>query len=522
MTTLIPKFEQPGTGAVNRPINLKLQETISVADYGATGDGTTDDTAAVNAAILAAYKAKASYLSLTPSDEVYSVEVIFDGGLTYKIVGPILLPSGIRLNGNGCRLIGTYTSAQTTAYSDSETSIIETAFFNGTTIVTNRSAALATNRVIGSSIENFSFLFANCAINAINMNENCYIRHCSYSSVSAAIRLKSCFYLEVSQQVIRTSSQAASQASIQLYGTSNNNITFTHVACVGPSIGISIAENANFTIDIDSCSFEEGKADDSIGISLIAGAYCAGLNISSSYFEGVKYGMYINDTGAIYGSSINDNIFNNNEYAIYAVGASALRVTNIMGNSLPDDGGVNRNLIDISTSNNDVFVQIPSKLGSETLGISSFLTNVIPSNISTTIATSIWRNASTSALIAKSDPGLANQNDLNSFAFEGGQCVTTANNVPFCTYAFTTDTLTINTQIAFDESNILAFNLTGNYFVGSFNLKGFIFNTTVSYVTQTPGSAAITVNNNGGAVQLVVVLTGATPVSNVKGVIRHV
>ena len=46
MTTLIPKFQQNGIGAVNRAINLKLAESVSIKDFGAVGDGVTNDTAA--------------------------------------------------------------------------------------------------------------------------------------------------------------------------------------------------------------------------------------------------------------------------------------------------------------------------------------------------------------------------------------------------------------------------------------------------------------------------------------------
>lgn len=43
-------YNQGGTGAVTRTVKAKLQESVSVEDFGAVGDGVTDDTAAFNAA----------------------------------------------------------------------------------------------------------------------------------------------------------------------------------------------------------------------------------------------------------------------------------------------------------------------------------------------------------------------------------------------------------------------------------------------------------------------------------------
>lgn len=48
-------FTQAGTGAVATTVQAKLRESVSIKDFGAVGNGTTDDTAAITAALVASY-----------------------------------------------------------------------------------------------------------------------------------------------------------------------------------------------------------------------------------------------------------------------------------------------------------------------------------------------------------------------------------------------------------------------------------------------------------------------------------
>jgi len=81
-----------GTGAVATTVQTKLRESVSVKDFGAVGDGTTDDTAAIQAALNAALAAGGGAVTLVR-------------GLTYKVTSKISIPSNCGLLGDGTSTI---------------------------------------------------------------------------------------------------------------------------------------------------------------------------------------------------------------------------------------------------------------------------------------------------------------------------------------------------------------------------------------------------------------------------------
>jgi hypothetical protein len=79
-------FTQSGTGATTRTLQAKERDVVSVKDFGAVGDGATDDTAAIQAAIAGA---------------VSNATIYFPSG-AYKISASInVISNGILLKGDG-------------------------------------------------------------------------------------------------------------------------------------------------------------------------------------------------------------------------------------------------------------------------------------------------------------------------------------------------------------------------------------------------------------------------------------
>ena len=171
MTTLIPQFDLKNggstpTGAVNRAINLKLAETVSVKDFGAVGDGTTDDTVAIQNAV---------------TDSAYKT-LYFPEGI-YKITATINIPRSPNIVGAGCQstTIDGSTLGSTTpmfnVYGDLNT-ISGLCFQGGVGNVSNAIGIYVANGYV-SSYRDLKFIDCNIGM---SMDEagGCLIENCLY------------------------------------------------------------------------------------------------------------------------------------------------------------------------------------------------------------------------------------------------------------------------------------------------------------------------------------------------------
>lgn len=87
-------YTATGTGAVGRTVQSRLTEVLSVKDFGAKGDGTTDDTAAIQAALDA-------------GAALSTLATVVGAGLDYKVSSTLSVPFDVLFDGQGCTITPT-------------------------------------------------------------------------------------------------------------------------------------------------------------------------------------------------------------------------------------------------------------------------------------------------------------------------------------------------------------------------------------------------------------------------------
>jgi hypothetical protein len=171
-------YTPAGTGAVTRTVVSKLRETVSVMDFGAVGDGVTNDTAAIQAAID--YAASVA----SPTYPYRGAVVLFPAGLNFRCNSTLTLKSGVMLSCPGSGRAG---GASITGFGatiiDTPVGLIHAASIDGVSLFggsTSVRIALRLRNVRGGVFTNFTINNVQdqgilCDAGVINTYDNIFI-----------------------------------------------------------------------------------------------------------------------------------------------------------------------------------------------------------------------------------------------------------------------------------------------------------------------------------------------------------
>jgi len=323
MTTLIPKYTKVNTA--NRTIAQKFSEIISVKDFGALGDGVTDDTVAFENAIAAcAVNGNSLYI---PAGSYYLTDTITTPDTTASGLGFIMYGDGfdsqlIFNTTNDCLKITTtgaafqnYNVKIKDIYFSNRTATPRSFIWNNKPVNTNISgcffmdstvstACVINDNAYGLTIENCTFwriigagvLFAQSADLSTYSFVNSIIS-CDFTTVTNGIQVQGCNCLLIQDTVLQEC-DTAFESVPQTYLTTAFNISFI------------------------SCWFEQNTTTDIILGS--NGSYWSEASIRNCQFSGV-----VNPGGGYYPCSIDLGV----KSQVTIEGTPAGNVVNVSGSA---------------------------------------------------------------------------------------------------------------------------------------------------------------------------------------------
>jgi hypothetical protein len=483
-------FQQAGTGAVTRTAQSKMRDVVSVKDFGAVGDGVTNDQPAIARAID----------SIATDGGVLE----FENGKTYFVSQPIIIPYNanpsryLRFEGNGAKLKGTLS-----------TNIIETGL-STTSVggVTNWNATPEAYLHGNVHISGLLFETYNVAVRFYNAVFNSSIVNNYFMAGKTAIQAKRSFYLTITQNTVRSGYAGKPDAETAVILEEFVNIIYfndNHISCVA------------------------GVTPTGTGISITGGAYA--FTLAECGIEGCKVGLRL--AGENYPIDITGCYFEANEKSI--VHTTGILTGTVSGNWLYDpitfesSGSPNFVFLRNTNYNNGT---IASTLSTSTLKFLEDGKPISNTSITSNLARPAWQDISQMAKQLSRGSSRISFDPSTGFDAIGGASTLLyedqlmpfnyfgipffANSpVPFCETSWDgAGNITINTRIRYitNYTGGIEFDLTVFSFSGTDYLAGRTRNNDAITRFDTPG-LTVTMSDNGGYVRFVIggVSTGSTP-----------
>ena len=465
---------------------------VNVKWFGAKGDGITDDTVAIQNAIIEAYYNNGK-VEFTKS--------------TYKILGTIILLSKTEIDFKNSTIIGGGMTSGITMF-ESGTMI------NGIP-TSNIGTPIESNLVYGLAVRNGTIKDVGTVFNFYNVLNRSELKFLEFKDCMLAMRLDRCFYASVENILYWGETINKEQDSFTfIFENFVNVLNLKNIACSMRSKGVQFRHNANGQ-KVENCTAENCG----IGFELYGGP-TGPIEFDTCYFE-------YNDVAINLFGGLNKNpiTVKNSWFYSNTVGISG----DIVGGNCSIDIQ-SSNMFKDNTTNVDIidYITDKSKLSLRSTILSQ---NNLPSplsgyNVQTGTEVdkmvSMYRTSDYRQIVNSKDNGTSCI-PFNLFGDSGDNI---AGTIPFCTHTKTAGTsfsIHIDTKIRYrDINNLLAYNIqvqtTGQGFV---NFYGNIYGNNLKELSA--NSANIAISNNSGYLRISILNrtdTGAT--YGITGIIRHI